>query len=149
MGIRIKGTALPVWQKVKGSYHPTEGLNVQVPCEGAGDHMGGLAQNLINNRIAFTWERSGAVSKIVASASGGQAGIPNLITDEWQITANELNFAWNFSPKLRRLLNSDIIDKMKEGVDAGKTLIDFLPDLLKVADGDANAFDLAKRYYRQ
>src|SRR5438445_6957797 len=88
--IRAVGTLRPIRQKKKWSYDPNQGLKVEVPYECVGENLNGIAQQLIANRIAFSVETSGAVSRLILSASGGQAGIPNLAVDEWQVTGNEI-----------------------------------------------------------
>jgi len=86
----INGTLGPILQPLEISYDPTRGALVQLSWESAGEGLSGVANNLLQARIAYQFTPNPRRSRVVASASGPQAGYPEVIVDNWQILANEL-----------------------------------------------------------
>ena len=87
---KINGTLQPVLQPLEITYDPSRGSLVKLTWESAGNNLGGIATNLLNNRIAYQFQPNGRKSRIVATATGSQAGYPDIVTDTWQILANEI-----------------------------------------------------------
>jgi len=98
LSIRINGTLQPTRQPVKVSYDPERGLHITIPWESAGNNLGGLALAYQQQRVAYEWEGTNRKSTLVASASGGQVGIPDLTIDTWQILGNEIQLAVTMHP---------------------------------------------------
>lgn len=115
MGIRINGTVLPIRGKKTWSYDPINGLQVVVPWESAGDSLVGIANQCIRDHIGFTYESNPVHSRLVLRASGGQAGIPNLAVDEWQVTGNEIQKSLFEHPEFSGI-DEDTIDKINDGL---------------------------------
>lgn len=90
MSIRINGTLQPARQPVKVGYDPERGLHITIPWESAGNNLGALALGYQQQRVAYEWEGTDRKSMLIASASGGQLGIPDVTTDTWQILGNEI-----------------------------------------------------------
>jgi hypothetical protein len=86
----INGSLQPARQPIKVSYDPEHGLHIAVPWESAGNNLGGLALAYQQQRVAYEWEGTDRKSQLIASASGGQLGIPDLSTDSWEILGNEI-----------------------------------------------------------
>lgn len=102
---RVNGTLEPVLQPLKVSYDPNSGQVISISWESAGANLGGIAKFLQDNRISYDLEPNGKKSRIVAKASGGQLGIPNVAVDEWQLTANEIQKDLREHRKARALGN--------------------------------------------
>src|SRR5262249_42139135 len=92
----------------KKSYDPVNGLQVAVPWESAGDNLHGIAQAYQDARVQFDFEPNGKKSTLIAKASGGQIGIPNVAADEWQIHANEIQKELLEHPRLNYVGDDDI-----------------------------------------
>lgn len=88
--IRINGTLQPTRQPAKVDYDPERGLHILIPWESAGNNLGALALAYQQQRVAYEWEGTNRKSTLLASASGGQLGIPDVTTDTWQILGNEI-----------------------------------------------------------
>lgn len=88
--ITVNGTVQPVRQPLKVSYDPQRGLQITIPWESAGNNLGGVAAQYQSQRVAYEWEGSERKSTLIATASGGQLGIPDLTTDTWEILGNEI-----------------------------------------------------------
>lgn len=86
----INGAPQPVRQPMTVSYDPQRGLQIRIPWESAGDNLRGLAAAYQQSRVAYELEATPLKSRLVATASGGQLGIPDLTTDTWQIMGNEI-----------------------------------------------------------
>lgn len=137
--VKINGTAQPVRQKLQVSYDPVNGLQIGVPFVSAGNNCNGLVQQLISNRVAFEWQPSGCMSRVVARASGGQAGVPNLSVDEWQLTANEIQKDL-FEHPTSLAIDADQIHAIKKGLE------DHTPSEQLSIDGNAIVlYDLLTR----
>jgi hypothetical protein len=87
---KINGTLEPVRQPAEVKFDPTSGTTVRQPWESAGDNLNSMAQSLFGSRIAYEFTRSPTKSRLVAEASGGIAGYPDVVVDTWQVLANEI-----------------------------------------------------------
>lgn len=89
MGLKINGTIQPVRTALRHTFDPNRGDTIVQEFASAGDNLGGLASVLRLFRIQFDHLASPRVSKIVATATGAQAGLPDNRVDTWQLLANE------------------------------------------------------------
>ena len=87
----INGTLLPVKQPDEMDFDPVRGLILTKEFRSAGDNLVGVANLYLNSKTAYHWTRSPVVSKIVATISGGQDGLPDLAQPNWQLLCNEVN----------------------------------------------------------
>jgi hypothetical protein len=72
------------------NFDPVRGMIVEREWNSVGDNLLGVANNLLNQRIAYELTRSGCRSNIRATISGGQAGVPDIAPDNWQLFSNEI-----------------------------------------------------------
>lgn len=86
----INGSIAAFAQPPEVTFDPQRGQIISQRWESAGDGLGGVACGLAASRIPYNWTKSGRKSVLVASASGSQLGIPEVICDTWQILANEI-----------------------------------------------------------
>src|SRR5689334_18844835 len=94
----INGTLLPVPQAPEMTFDPTKGIWYRLTWESAGDGLGAIAAQCQAARVGYDWLKSGHKSRIAAQASGAQLGWPDVLTDNWQILANEIQFGIWQSP---------------------------------------------------
>ena len=86
----VNGTFAPIRKPLKVTYDPSRGQQVIAEWESAGDNLTGIAASYQASRIQYDLTRSGAKSTLIAVASGGQAGVPDVSIDTWQVMANEI-----------------------------------------------------------
>ena len=87
---RINGTLAPIAKSPVVQFDPQRGYVTRQEYESGGDNLLSTAQSLAAQRIGYEFTRSAAVSRIVASISGGQPGQNDVELDTWQILANEI-----------------------------------------------------------
>ena len=85
----INGTLMPVKRPDELDYDPVRGLILTKEFHSAGDNLAGVANLYLNAKTAYHWTRSPVVSKIVATISGGQDGLPDIAPANWQLLCNE------------------------------------------------------------
>jgi hypothetical protein len=119
---RITGTLQPVRQPMKVSYDPQRGLQITIPWESAGNNLNGLAAAYQLTRVAYEMEVSGRKSTLVATASGGQLGIPDLTTDTWQILGNEIQKS-GFEHPTSAAIDQVTINKIKGALQNPDTVL--------------------------
>ena len=85
----INGTLMPVKRPDEMDYDPVRGLILTKEFHSAGDNLAGVANLYLNAKTAYHWTRSPVVSKIVATISGGQDGLPDIAPANWQLLCNE------------------------------------------------------------
>lgn len=127
---RINGSLEPSRQKTRVNYDPQRGMTVTEEWEVAGDNLAGLAQQAVNDRIAFDYEPHAKKSSLVTTASGGQAGFPELSIDTWQLLCNETSRDLREHPIIQALRFSDadryqeILQSVKDYEDEGPAAVD-------------------------
>jgi hypothetical protein len=87
---RVNGTLQPVAKAPVIEYDPNRGQTIRLEWESAGDNLRNIALSLGAQRIAYNFTQSPHLSRIIASATGSQVGVPEITTDTWQIMANEI-----------------------------------------------------------
>jgi hypothetical protein len=90
--IIINGRLSPIGKPAQVSFDPVRGLIVTQEFHSAGNNLGGLANTLYSNHVAFDWNVSPVRSTLRATYSGGQNGLPDEALVNWQLLGNELQF---------------------------------------------------------
>jgi hypothetical protein len=139
---RITGTLQPVRQPVKVSYDPQRGLQIIIPWESAGNNLQGLATTYQANRVAYELEATDRKSTLVATASGGQLGIPDLTTDTWQILGNEIQKSLLEHPDVVAGIDTATRDEIENATLNGTKEADLNPALSAFA---SKVFDRLRR----
>jgi len=104
---RINGTLQPVRTSLRSNYDPTKGITVTQEFESAGDGLGGLANEFFRNRIQYEHHINPRKSKLLATASGAEAGFPELTLDRWELLANENQKDIKEHPAVIAIANGD------------------------------------------
>lgn len=139
---KINGTLQPVRQPTKISYDPQRGLLIQIPWESAGNNLSGVAAQYQANRVAYEWEPSELKSRLVATASSGQLGIPDLSTDTWQITGNEIQKSLLENPDVVAAVPASVRDQIDEAIQKATPETSISPALSTYA---SKVFDRLRR----
>jgi hypothetical protein len=100
---RVNGSLLPVRTRIQRSYDPNKGMVIRQEFESAGDNLGGIANQCIENGISFDETSSGRRSRISFESSGNTGGGRDINTDTWQLMANELSDDVINHPRARAL----------------------------------------------
>ncbi len=131
MRVRVNGTTQPVRQPVKITYDPSRGRIIQVGWESAGNNLVGIANQYQALGIPYDATINARKSTLIASASGGQLGIPDLTADTWEILANEIQKnIWEHRRGLALLaVNPDLPTIIRDAIDNHKKLADIKPPL--------------------
>jgi hypothetical protein len=124
------------------SYDPQRGLQIRIPWESAGDNLRGLAAAYQQARVAYELEATPLKSRLVATASGGQLGIPDLTTDTWQILGNEIQKGLLEHPDVVAAIPADVRDKIYKAELSGTDEASFSPALSAYA---SKVFDRLRR----
>ncbi len=107
MRIRATGTLQPIRTSVRRNYDPQKGITTTTEYETVGDNCNGLAAQCVSQRIQFDHQCNPRRSKLVASATGPQNGIPELPVDTWQLLCNEIQKDVREHPSVMALRDSE------------------------------------------
>lgn len=129
----INGTLEPVKQPSEYVFDPTRGVQRVDRWESAGDNLRGVAAAYLGLRVAYTFQPSAGKSVLVATASGPEAGQPEITTDTWQIMANEIQKDLREHPKSLGI-SLPVLQQINSGIKADRDPATITPALT----GDAN-----------
>lgn len=87
---KINGTLSPVPQTPEVRYDPTRGIWYRLAWESAGDNLESIALQCQAARVGYEHTKSGHKSRLIAEAGGSQLGYQDVLADNWQILANEI-----------------------------------------------------------
>src|SRR5436309_3257378 len=87
---KVNGTIQPIRTSRRNSFDPQKGMTVTQEFHSAGDNLNGMAQQCVTSRIQYDLSPNECRSKLITTASGAQAGFPDLAIDTWQVMANEV-----------------------------------------------------------